>query len=69
MNGVAEGVGAVAEQIKAPGKIKKPTNCLARAVVSISDYIEAKGGTEEERIEAVEGLLQSIDDDDDGAVG
>ena len=59
----------VAAEVKAPGKIKKPANCLARAVIATSDYIESKGGTEEERVEAVESLLTSMDDDDDGAVG
>lgn len=56
------------QQQEQPAKAN-PLRSLAQAIVGVSDYVEAKGGTPEDRIDAIEGLLQSIDDDDDGAAG
>lgn len=50
-------------------QITNPLRSLAAAVVGIADYVQAKGGDQQQRIEAVEQLLESVEDDDDGAVG
>ena len=55
-----------------PGKT--PSRALARAILATADFIEAAGGSEEDRVEAVDGMIQQLiyqpqasdADDDDG---
>ena len=41
-------------------KAKTPSRALAQAILATADFIEASGGSDEDRVDAVEGMLQMV---------